>query len=379
MHLRLSCLVLVVSAVVLASSLQEARAQEASETPLVVRSLPSDQVMLYLNEKGEQRPVKSVDDWQLRRKLVIQGMQSVMGELPGDEKRCALDLKVEESVDRGSYVQQFITYQSEPGSRVPAYLLIPKSALADAENGKATQKFRGALCLHPTHAQGPKGCVGVLDVKNRQYGQELAERGYVVLAPNYPHLGKYAPDLKGLGWKSGTLKAVWDNIRGLDLLESLPYVKKGSFAAIGHSLGGHNSVYTAVFDDRVKVIVSSCGLDSYVDYYNGKLDNWRHGRGWAQDRYMPRMALYAGKLDQIPFDFHEMIAVLSPRPVLIVAPLQDSNFRHESVDRVVAAAKPVFELYGVADRLQVEHPDVMHDFPPEMRERSYKFIDAALE
>ena len=33
---------------------------------------------------------------------------------------------------------------------------------------------------------------------------ELAERGYVTLAPNYPLLAKYQPDLKALGWQSGT-------------------------------------------------------------------------------------------------------------------------------------------------------------------------------
>ncbi len=44
-------------------------------------------------------------------------------------------------------------------------------------------------------------------------------------------------------WESGTLKAVWDNLRGLDLLESLPYVNaQAGFGVIGHSLGGHNSV-----------------------------------------------------------------------------------------------------------------------------------------
>ena len=33
----------------------------------------------------------------------------------------------------------------------------------------------------------------------------------------YLVLARYQPDLKVLGWQSGTLKAVWDNIRGLDL------------------------------------------------------------------------------------------------------------------------------------------------------------------
>ena len=67
----------------------------------------------------------------------------------------------------------------------------------------------------------------------------MAERGYVTLSPSYPLLAQYQPDLKALGFTSGTMKAIWDNIRGLDLLETLPFVKKeAGFATIGHSLAG---------------------------------------------------------------------------------------------------------------------------------------------
>src|SRR5262249_22077145 len=135
---------------------------------------------------------------------------------------------------------------------------------------------------------------------NRQYASELADRGYVALAPNYPRLARYQPDLKALGWQSGTLKAVWDNIRGLDLLESLPFVKPGSIGAIGHSLGGDNAVYTSVFDPRIKVIVSSCGLDSFLDYYRGDDKVWLPEKGWTQTLYMPRLAAYRGRLAEIP-------------------------------------------------------------------------------
>ncbi len=181
--------------------------------------------------------------------------------------------------------------------------------------------------------------VGLGSKPNRQYASELAERGYVTLAPNYPLLAKYQPDLRALGWQSGTLKAVWDNIRGLDLLDSLPFVTSGAIGAIGHSLGGHNSVYTAVFDERIKVVVTSCGLDSYLDYYGGDEKVWLPEKGWAQTRYMPKLAGYRGRLKEIPFDFHEMIGALAPRHVLIIAPIKDHNFRAESVDRIVASAK----------------------------------------
>src|SRR5206468_2552041 len=106
---------------------------------------------------------------------------------------------------------------------------------------------------------------------------------------------------------SGTLKAVWDNLRGLDLLDSLPYVKRGEYGAIGHSLGGHNAVYTSLFDLRIKAVVSSCGLDSFLDYFGGDEARWQPEKGWTQTLYMPRLAAYRGRLAEIPFDFHELV------------------------------------------------------------------------
>src|SRR5204862_1651899 len=134
-----------------------------------------------------------------------------------------------------------------------------------------------------------------------------------------------------------------------------PLVKHGAYGVIGHSLGGHNSIYTAVFDDRIKVVVSSCGLDSFLDYKDARPELWMHGQGWCQDRYMASLADYKGRLADIPFDFHELIGALAPRHVFILAPLRDSNFKWESVDRIVKAASVIYDLHGVKDRLMMEH------------------------
>ncbi len=340
-----------------------------------VSRLPRENLLVYRGSKNEPEPVKTVDDWKKRRAEILDGMQTVMGRLPGVEKRCPLDMKVEEEVDCGKYVRMSITYASEPDSRVPAYLLIPKTLLKN--DGKTAP---GVLCLHGTdNTVGNGTVVGLGTRTDRSYASELAERGYVALAPNYPLLAKYQPDIKALGWQSGTLKAVWDNTRGLDLLDSLPYVKHGAYGTIGHSLGGHNSVYTAVFDDRLKAVVTSCGLDSYLDYYGGDEKNWHLEKGWCQTRYMRKLADYRGRLADIPFDFHEMIGALAPRSVLIIAPLKDGNFQWESVDRIVKAARPVYSLFGHPARLKVEHPDCDHDFPDAMRQQAYALFDAELK
>src|SRR5213593_2306770 len=247
--------------------------------------------------------VSTVSEWELKRPTLLSNMQLVMGPVPDASRRCPLDLEVKEEVDAGSFVRRKIAFTSEPGGRVQAYLLVPKNV----------SKAPAVLALHQTHQLGPKVVVGLGESPSDEYGVELANCGYVVLAPPYPLLGDYEPDLKKLGYVSGTMKAIWDNIRALDVLQSLSFVKTNRFGAIGHSLGGHNALYTAVFDERIKVIATSCGFDSFRDYMNGDI------RGWTSTRYMPRLLDYPR--DKPPFDFYEVLALLAPRQVFVNAPL----------------------------------------------------------
>lgn len=338
-----------------------------------VARLPRTNLLVYHNRKGDVLPVKSKSDWLKRRAEIIRGFESIAGPLPGSEKHCSLDVRIDETKDCGSYERRLITYQSEPNSRVPAYLLIPKGALTGGKKSPAM------LALHPTAAQfGHRVMVENVSENYRAYARDLAERGFVVLAPSYPLLANYQPDIKALGYKSGTMKAIWDNKRGLDLLDSLPFVKHGNYGTLGHSLGGHNSIYTALFDDRIKVIVSSCGFDSFLDYYGGDPKNWQPERGWCQTRYMPKLAEFQGRLGDIPFDFHELIGALSPRVLFVNAPLGDSNFKHQSVDEILTAAAPVYRLYKSDQNIQVMHPDCGHDFPSEVREQAYRLLEEKL-
>jgi pimeloyl-ACP methyl ester carboxylesterase len=298
------------------------------------------------------------------RPAILGRMQEVMGPLPNHDRARPLNIKIVEEVDCGEYVRRFLTYESQPGGVVPAYLLIPKRMLNER------QATYGILTLHQTHRAGQKVVVGLGDSSNDEYAVELVKLGYVCIAPPYPLLANYAPKLKELGYVSGTMKAIWDNMRALDLLETLPFVKQGEFGAIGHSLGGHNSLYTAAFDQRIKVLVTSCGFDSYRDYQGGDI------RGWTGERYMPRLLDYP--LAKIPFDFHEVLAAIAPRSIFVNAPLRDSNFQWQSVDRVVEAALPAFDLYRARTTVLVEHPDVEHSFPAESRQRAYEMIQHVL-
>lgn len=336
-----------------------------------INAAPSDWTLLnrtnllqFVSSEGKVERVRTVADWEQRHASIRLAMQEVMGPLPGPKKRCPLDVRTDEEIDCGEYLRRFISYAAEPGGRVPAYLLVPKSALASSAKAPAV------LALHQTHAQGQKVVVGLGNSTNDEYGVALVKRGFVVLAPPYPLLANYQPDLKALGYGSGMMKAIWDNLRGLDLLESLPFVRTNGFGTIGHSLGGHNGIYTAVFDERIKVVVSSCGFDSYRDYMNGNI------RGWTSERYMPLLLEYRNAA--FPFDFYEVIAALTPRHLFVNAPLRDSNFQWRSVDAVCKTAQKIYDLYGTGSHLQVHHPDCAHLFPRDLQEKAFTLIEDVL-
>lgn len=332
-----------------------------------IRGLSRTNLLEYRAADGSTRIARNVREWDARRREAVAGFAQIAGPLPGVSQRAPLDVQVAEEHDMGAYVRRLVTYSSEPGSRTPAYLCIPKTAL----NGK---KAYGVLCLHPTNNDiGHQVVVGLGGgLLNRQYASELAERGFVTIAPAYPHLARYQPDLRGLGYRSGTMKAIWDNVRALDLLDRLGYVHRGNYAAIGHSLGGHNAIYTACWEPRLHVVVSSCGFDSFLDYYGGNI------KGWVQERYMPELGNYVGRVAGIPFDFYELVACLAPRPFFVSAPRQDANFRWQSVDRIAAAARPVYALHHAEAKLRVEHPDCPHDFPDATRMQAYEWIESGL-
>jgi putative membrane-bound dehydrogenase-like protein len=320
-------------------------------------------LLVYRDADNRKHPVRTREDWFKRRGHILAGMQQATGPLPDLSKLPPLDVQVGEKFDGEGYSRLTISYVSDGTDRVPAYLYLPDSRPKD-------ERRPAILALHPT---GPAG-KGIVDDRgprpNRGYGKELAQRGYVVLAPDYPSFGDYKYDFDADNYVSGTMKAIVNHIRGVDLLQSREEVDPERIATIGHSLGGHNAMFVGAFDERLKVVVSCCGWTPFHEYYGGKI------AGWTGPVYMPRLKeVYGLDPDKVPFDFYEVVAALAPRAFFSVSPLRDSNFDVAGVRKAEAEARKVFELLGVTDNLQVQYPDCAHDFPDEMRKAAYAFID----
>jgi dienelactone hydrolase len=332
----------------------------ASESASCPAGVDHTRLMTFESDAGpSEQAVKTPADWARRREQVVGCVEQVMGPLPDSARRVPLEVKVLEETDTPHYARRKISYVSEPGDRVPAWLLVPK----------AEGRRPAMLCLHQTTKIGKDEPAGQGGLPNLHYAHELAERGFVCLVPDYPSFGEYAYDFAKSGYASGSMKAVWNNIRGLDLLESLAEVDPDRLGAIGHSLGGHNAIFTAFFDRRVRATISSCGFTGSHEYYGGKL------AGWSSPRYMPRVASrYGNDPDRVPFDFCELLAGIAPRSFFSNSPVSDSNFDVQGVRKAAAEAKKVYELLGVPGKLTIEYPESQHDFPPAQRREAYDWL-----
>jgi fermentation-respiration switch protein FrsA (DUF1100 family) len=322
-------------------------------------------LLLYRDAAGIDHPVRTAADWDKRREHILANMQLVMGPLQNISRQVPLGVYVKEEVKTAKYIRRKISFAVEDNDRVPAYLLIPLERQG---------KLPAVLCLHQTVRIGKGEPAGLGDRENLRYAVHLAERGYVTLAPDYPSFGEYDFDFAHSNFPSGTMKAIWNNMRALDLLQTLPEVDGKRLGCIGHSLGGHNAMFTGAFDTRLKAVVSSCGFTSFPKYQGGSL------KGWTSPRYMPRIAsAYQMKPEKMPFDFTEVVAVLAPRAFLASAPVHDTNFEVSGVKDCLAAAAPVYELLGAKEKLSAIYPDCGHDFPPDARQVAYDWLDRWLK
>lgn len=311
-----------------------------------------------------------------KRLDILKGMEDAMGKLP-DIPSLPPDVQVLDSLKEENYIRYTISYTAEEDEKVPAYLYIPSQK-------DTIEKFPAMLVLHGTGDKGKQLVDGQSPKANRAQAKELAQRGYVVIAPDYPSMGDlHDYDFEKDRYQSGTMKGIFNHIRCVDLLEARKDVYSERIGVIGHSLGGHNAMFLGAFDTRLKVIVSSSGWTLMENYDAGEEVTKRYGGTlgpWAQERYMP---LIREKYDldpkKIPFDFDGVIAAIAPRAFFSNSPLNDSNFAVEGVRKGITKASEIYSCLGAENKLQVRYPASGHDFPTEVRLQAYQFIDSILE
>lgn len=321
-------------------------------------------LLFYIDPSGRKQKIRTEADWKKRVIHLRANMERVMGPLP-PRSTDNLDLQVKEEVRLELYTRQRVTYVPEKGDRVPAYLLVPHER----------SKPRPAMIGLPGSSKPGKDVpVGLVPNRPDQiWAHELASQGFVCLVIDYPlvHTQEYATDPYELGYVSATMKGIVNHRRGIDVLQSLPWVAGDKIGVIGHSLGGHNALFLATFDERVQAIVSSCGFNVFSKHAGGDIS------AWSSRPYMPRIkTVYGNDPSKMPFDFTEVLAGLAPRAVFVNAPLHDQpDFEVSGVKDCVEAALPVYrDIFHASRKLVVHYPNAKHEFPKAQRDAAYAFL-----
>ena len=197
---------------------------------------------------------------------------------------------------------------------------------------------------------GPKVCNNlaqqgyvVLAFDQLGFGRRLAEgRDFYGRYPHWSKLGKMVADvhaaidfITGKGGQGGA---------GQGGVERPPIDPKRIFC-VGYSLGGMVAIYSAALDDRVAGVASFAGFTPMRtdtdEKPTGGIRRW-----WEWYSLLPRLGVYDGRESELPFDYDDLLAMVAPRPCLIVAPAHDREASPADVKACVEKARAVWQSKG---------------------------------
>lgn len=361
----------------LSSHLYSADCQDdtlSGPTPLRLTDILTDYLPLNQISGGPVRKITICDkaSWERKKPSIVRRAQALLGEAP--EVRGELNPRVLGEIKRTGYLERNIRFNSGTGDEINGYLLLPEAA-SSCSPGPAI------LAMHSTIEPGAKVTVGIEQAReNRYYGRELARRGYVVLAIDvisageriYPGAEAFETDQfdrKYPRW-SAMGKMLYDHKRAVDYLCSLAEVDSSRIGVIGHSLGGYNAFFHQAFDERVKAAVSSCGFVSM----GSSMYPFRFARDeWFVHFPILRDYLRAGV---VPCDMHEVMALCAPRPLFNYSARKDHIFPDFwAVDAPLRQVARLYSILGAEERFVRVFGNGDHDFPPDVREKAYLWLD----
>lgn len=341
----------------------EVRKDFESKKERYAPALPAEPVLLRAMDAHPSADLRPFD-----RERVLQGMRQIFGAMP--QEKLPLDPKVLSEEDCGSYIRRKVSIQVQADDRMPAYLLIPK-----------TRKGRvpAIVCFYgTTSGEGKLTTVGLTPQKNRAFAVDMVEAGFVAFAADYLRDGErvtpgkrpydtsefYAkfPDWSIHG------KDAWDTMRAIDYLQTLDVVDPDQIGMLGHSYGGHSSIFTAAMEPRIKAVWANGPVSDFL--HHGM--HWAVPKGGGSSQSLPAMRPYI--LDRNlrpPLTFYEVTSLIAPRALAVG---QAVGERRPMEEENCAAVSDVYRSLNASERVKYVWYPGDHDFPPHVRKEAVEWF-----
>ena len=309
--------------------------------------------------------------------------------------------------DRGDYVQEYLTFQTTPDLRVPAYVLIPKKASLPAPGIVALHCHGGFYVSgkdklveadheHPALMQYKQELY-----QGRSIASELVRRGYVVIVIDAFYWGERRmlldedpPSYRefqnmtkaevaafnrrsqegeqlvartlfsaGITWPGVLL---WDDLRTVDYLASRPEVDAQRLGCVGLSLGGYRSFLLAALDPRIKAAVDVGWMTSFASQIRRHVLNTI---GFSF--HIPGLYRY--------MDLPDLAALIAPRALLVINGAKDSLFAPEGVRAAFEKIGACFHKAGASGHQHCRLYDTPHEFNRQMQDEAFAWLAQWLE
>ena len=319
--------------------------------------------------------VQTPDDWRLHRQKLRQRFLHLIRD---DHKppKPPLDVQLHESVVVDDlYTRRLISYNVQSDERAHAFLGIPLHL---------NEKAPGIVALHGTFPQGKERAAGLVDNPDKAYLDHLCRRGYVVIAPDHFVAGHRIPpegpyDTSQFHQKHPQWTAVgkftYEHSIAVDVLQSLDEVATERIGALGHSLGGHGTIFLAAYDERIKAAACNCGASFFR--HNPKVEAWSRDHWYVYFKHM-RPGLLDGNLP--PIDFHEIIALIAPRAFLDLSGLNDGiPLTQRQRVLMLTRVMDVYELENAPENFAFYVHGRGHSVAHESRQLMYGWMDTHLK
>ena len=309
--------------------------------------------------------VKSLEDWQAKRKVYREQLFEMLGLDPLPEKT---DLKpvITGKIEHEQFTVENLHFQSRPGLYVTANLYIPK----DLEKPAPTILY---VCGHGNVKKN--GISYGSKTSYQHHPAWFARHGYVCLIIDTLQLGEIEGIHHGTyrykmwwwncrGYTPAGVEA-WNCIRALDYLETRKEVDAGRIGVTGRSGGGAYSWWTSALDDRIKVAVPVAGM---TDLQNYVVDGCVEG-------HCDCMFI----VNTYRWDYPLVAALVAPRPLLISNSDKDSIFPLDGVIRLHEKLRNIYRLYSAEKNFGLNITEGPHKDTQELRVSAFTWFNRFLK